>query len=115
MMAPDTLFERAFIHDAGPFAEGTLVTFGGVPPGLLEGSGRVFHEHYVERFRREPECYAASAYDATGVILTAIESVGRVDRAAITRAAMPGSNIACPSFTATIARMMASGSASLSR
>ena len=86
MMGPDTLFEHAFIQDAGAHAEGTLITFGGVPPALLEGSkGRIFFERYVERFRREPECYAASAYDATGVILHAIESVGRVDRAAITR------------------------------
>jgi branched-chain amino acid transport system substrate-binding protein len=87
MMGPDTLYEHAFIRDAGAHAEGTLVTFGGVPPELLEGQGRVFYERYVERFRHEPECYAASAYDATGVILRAIESVGRVDRAAITEAA----------------------------
>lgn len=87
MMGPDTLFEQAFIHDAGPHAEGTLVTFGSVPPALLEGRGHAFHERYVERFGHEPECYAASAYDATGAILQAIERVGRNDRAAITRAA----------------------------
>ncbi len=87
MMGPDTLFEHAFIRDAGPFADGTLITFGGVPPALLEGRGRAFYERYVERFGHEPECYAASAYDATGAILQAIEHVGRADRAAITEAA----------------------------
>ncbi len=87
MMGPDTLFEHAFLHDAGAHAEGTLITFGGAPPALLEGKGRMFYERYVGRFRREPECYAAAAYDATGVILDAIESVGSVDRAAITQAA----------------------------
>jgi branched-chain amino acid transport system substrate-binding protein len=87
MMGPDTLFEHAFIRDAGVNAEGTLVTFGGVPPALLEGKGRVFYERYVERFGQEPECYAASAYDTTGVILQAIERVGCPDRAAITQAA----------------------------
>ena len=87
MMGPDTLFEHAFIRDAGAHAEGTLITFGGVPPALLEGRGRVFHERYVERFGLEPECYAASAYDSTGVILEAIERVGRADRDAITQAA----------------------------
>ena len=87
LMGPDTLFEHAFLHDAGAAAEGTLLTFGGVPPALLESKGRIFFESYVERFRREPECYAASAYDATGVILRAIESVGCIDRAAITQAA----------------------------
>jgi branched-chain amino acid transport system substrate-binding protein len=87
MMGPDTLFEHAFIQDAGEHAEGTLITFGGVPPALLEGRGRAFFERYVERFGHEPECYAASAYDATGVVLHAVENVGRIDRAAITEAA----------------------------
>ena len=87
MMGPDTLFEHAFIHDAGAYAEGTLITFGSVPPALLEGKGRAFYERYLERFGHEPECYAAAAYDTTGVILQAIERVGRADRAAITQAA----------------------------
>jgi branched-chain amino acid transport system substrate-binding protein len=87
MMGPDTLFEHAFIRDAGASAEGTLVTFGSVPPELLEGRGCAFYERYVARFGEEPECYAASAYDTTGVILRAIERVGRADRAAITQAA----------------------------
>jgi branched-chain amino acid transport system substrate-binding protein len=86
-MGPDTLFEHAFIRDAGASAEGTLVTFGSVPPELLEGRGCAFYERYVARFGEEPECYAASAYDTTGVILRAIERVGRADRAAITQAA----------------------------
>lgn len=87
MMGPDTLFEHAFIHDAGIAAEGTLITFGSVPPELLEGPGRAFYERYVARFGEEPECYAASAYDTTGVILQAIEHVGRADRPAVTEAA----------------------------
>jgi branched-chain amino acid transport system substrate-binding protein len=87
MMGPDTLFEHAFVRDAGAQAEGTLITFAGVPPALLEGKGRAFYERYVERFGLEPECYAASAYDATGVVLQAIERVGRADRASITQAA----------------------------
>jgi branched-chain amino acid transport system substrate-binding protein len=87
MMGPDTLFEHAFISDAGPAAEGTLITFGSVPPALLEGPGGVFYERYVARFGHEPECYAAAAYDTTGVILQAFERVGRADRAAITEAA----------------------------
>jgi hypothetical protein len=65
-MGPDTLYEHAFIGEAGAHAEGTLVTFGSVPPALLVGRGRVFYERYIERFGGEPECYAASAYDATG-------------------------------------------------
>jgi branched-chain amino acid transport system substrate-binding protein len=88
MMGADTLFEHAFIEDAGEHAEGTLITFGGVPPPLLEGSGHAFYERYVETFEREPECYAASAYDVVGVVLAAVDEVGTKDRAAITRAAL---------------------------
>lgn len=87
MMGPDTLYEHAFLHDAGEYAEDTLITFGAVPPALLEGPGQVFYERYLERYGLDPECYAASAYDTTGVILEAIERVGRADRAAITGSA----------------------------
>jgi branched-chain amino acid transport system substrate-binding protein len=88
MMGADTLFEHAFIEDAGEHAEGTLITFGGVPPALLEGAGRAFFERYVTTYGHEPECYAASAYDAVAVVLAAVERVGSKDRAAITRAAL---------------------------
>jgi branched-chain amino acid transport system substrate-binding protein len=88
MMGADTLFERAFIEDAAEHAEGTLITFGGVPPALLEGPGRAFFDRYVTTYGQEPECYAASAYDAVGAVLAAVEQVGAKDRAAITRAVL---------------------------
>lgn len=87
MMGADALFEHAFIRDAGAHAEGTWITFGGIPPAQLRGSGRVFYERYVDTYGKEPECYAASAYDATGAVLAAIEQ-GGFDRAAVTEAAL---------------------------
>jgi branched-chain amino acid transport system substrate-binding protein len=87
LMGSDALFEEAFIADADRHAEGTLITFGGVPPALLEGPGRAFFGRYVERFGKEPESYAASSYDAMGVVLQAIEQVGAPDRAAVVEAA----------------------------
>jgi len=87
MMGSDALFEEAFIADAGEHAEGTHITFGGVPPALLEGPGRAFVRRYVERFGKEPESYGASSYDAMGVVLQAIEQVGAPDRAAVVDAA----------------------------
>ena len=87
MMGSDALFEQAFISDAGVHADGTYVTFGSVPPVLLEGPGREFFRRYVKRFGKEPESYAASAYDAMGVVLEAVERVGAPDRAAIVEAA----------------------------
>jgi branched-chain amino acid transport system substrate-binding protein len=88
MIAPDALFERAFLTDAGPYAEGTLITFGGVPPAQLEGAGRAFYQRFKRVYGTEPESYAASAYDACRVVLHAIGRVGVKDRAAITRAVL---------------------------
>jgi branched-chain amino acid transport system substrate-binding protein len=88
MMAPDALFERAFLTDAGHYAEGTLITFGGVPPAQLEGAGRAFYERFKRVYGTEPESYAASAYDACHVVLEAIDRIGAKDRAAITRAVL---------------------------
>jgi branched-chain amino acid transport system substrate-binding protein len=85
LMGADTLFEHAFIEDGGEHAEGTCITFGGVPPALLDGRGREFFERYVETYGLEPECYAASAYDAVGAVLAALEKVGGTDRAAVTQ------------------------------
>lgn len=87
MMGSDALFEEAFIAEAGKHAEGTSITFGSVPPALLEGAGKEFFGRYVERFGREPEAYAASSYDALGVVLQAIEQAGAPDRAAVLEAA----------------------------
>src|SRR6266498_457534 len=88
MLAPDALFERAFLSDAGEAAEGTLITFGGVPSALLEGEGARFYERYKRTYGVEPESYAGSTYDAVTVILQAIETVGRRDRGAITEAVL---------------------------
>lgn len=87
MMGSDALFEEAFVADAGEHAEGTCITFGSVPPAMLQGPGKAFFHRYVERFGKEPESYAASSYDAMGVVLEAIEQVGSPDRAAVVEAA----------------------------
>ena len=45
LMGPDGIYEQAFIDAAGPAAEGTYITFGGVPPSKLTGAGaHVVHE-----------------------------------------------------------------------
>jgi branched-chain amino acid transport system substrate-binding protein len=88
MLAPDAIFERAFLADAGPYAEGTLITFGGVPPARLDGAGHAFYQRYTRVYGKEPESYAASSYDACRVVLEAIERVDRKDRAAITKAVL---------------------------
>lgn len=88
MLAADALFEHAFLADAGAHAEGTLITFGGVPPAQLDGAGRAFYERYRRTYGKEPESWAAASYDACRVVLEAIERVGAKDRAAIARAVL---------------------------
>src|SRR6266487_5955444 len=88
MLAPDAIFERAFPSDAAEAAEGTLITFGGIPSALLDGEGARFYQRYKRTYGVEPESYAGSTYDAVSVILQAIETVGRRDRGAITEAVL---------------------------
>jgi branched-chain amino acid transport system substrate-binding protein len=92
LMAADALFEAAFLVDAGSAATGSFVTFGGVPPAQLTGSGSLFYRRYIERYRKAPEAYAASSYEACAVVLRAIQSVGERDRAAVTTAALATRN-----------------------
>lgn len=84
-MVPDGCFEKAFIEAAGPEnVEGnTYITFGGIPPDKLTGKGQKFYENYKARFNSEPEAYAAYGYEATNVVLKAIDQVKAKDRAAI--------------------------------
>jgi len=85
LMVPDGCFEKAFIEAAGRenLEVSTYVTFGGVPPDQLQGKGQEFVKNYKARFGIAPEAYAAYGYEATRVILAAIDRVRKKDRAAI--------------------------------
>lgn len=83
LMGPDGIFEQAFIDAAGPAAEGTYVTFGGVPPSKLTGTGQQWYMRYKQQFNSEPEAYAGYGYESMKVALDAIQRAGRKDRAAI--------------------------------
>lgn len=82
LMGPDGIFEEAFIKDAGDAAEGTYITFGGVPPEKLAGKGADWYKKYKDKYG-EPEAYAAYGYEACQVAMTAIEKANKKDRAAI--------------------------------
>jgi branched-chain amino acid transport system substrate-binding protein len=86
MMGPDGIFEQAFIADAAEAAEGTYITFGGVPPKELKGKGAEWYASYKEKYGSEPEAYAAYGYEACNVALDAIERAGKKDREAIREA-----------------------------
>lgn len=87
-MSPDGTYEHAFIEAAGAEnLEGrAFITFGGIPPNQLTGKGKEFYENYKAKYNAEPEGYATYAYEATKVVLDAIERAGKKDRLAITEA-----------------------------
>jgi branched-chain amino acid transport system substrate-binding protein len=83
LMGPDGILEQAFIDAAGPAAEGTYITFGGVPPNKLTGAGAQWYAQYKQQFNSEPEAYASYGYESMKVALDAIQRAGKADRAAI--------------------------------
>jgi len=84
LMVPDGCVELAFIQSAGPEnVFETYATFGGLPADQLTGKGAEFVRRYREKFRIEPEAYAAYGYEAGRVALDAIARAGKKDRRAI--------------------------------
>ena len=82
-MGPDGIYEQAFLDDAGDAADGSYITFGGVPPSKLAGKGGEWYQSYKRRFNAEPEAYAAYAYESIKVAFDAIQKAGAKDRAKI--------------------------------
>jgi branched-chain amino acid transport system substrate-binding protein len=83
IMGPDGIYEKAFIDAGGAAAEGTYITFGGVPAPKLTGKGADWYRKYKDQFKAEPEAYASYGYEAARVALDAIQRAGKADRAAI--------------------------------
>jgi len=86
LMGPDGLYNHAFLEDAGDAAEGAFITFGAVAPSKLTGSGAQWYRSFKVRYNLEPEVFAAYAYEAAKVAISAIKRAGRNDRAAIREA-----------------------------
>jgi branched-chain amino acid transport system substrate-binding protein len=83
-MGPDGIFETAFIEAAGAdIAEGTYVTFGGIPASQLTGAGKEWYEAYKAKYGAEPEAYASYGFEAASVAMQAINAVCAKDRQAI--------------------------------
>ena len=77
LMGPDGIYEQAFIDAAGQAAEGSYITFGGVPPSKLTGKGAQWYASYKQQFNgAEPEAYAAYAYESAKVVIQAIQTAG---------------------------------------
>jgi branched-chain amino acid transport system substrate-binding protein len=86
LMAPDGMYGPGFLNGAGPAAEGTFITFGGLPAANLTGQGASWYAHYKERYAEEPFAFTAYGYEVGRVAVNAIQRAGRKDRAAIREA-----------------------------
>jgi branched-chain amino acid transport system substrate-binding protein len=76
MITGDGVYDPTFIKIAGTSAEGTYLTFGKDPSGL--SSSKAFNEKYKAKYG-DPGPYSIYAYDATNIILTAMQQAGTTD------------------------------------
>jgi branched-chain amino acid transport system substrate-binding protein len=74
-IGPDGIYIDTFISQGGTAAEGSYITFGGLPPSKLGSEGQEFVEKFEEEYG-EAHGYTAYAYEAANVMLDAIERAG---------------------------------------
>ena len=74
LILPDGCFESALLDAGGGAAlDGRVyLTFGGLPPEQLTGSGAEFVKAYQARFNSMPQAYAVYGYECARVVLAAI-------------------------------------------
>ncbi len=79
-MGSEGILEEAFIEAAGGAAEGSYLTFSGLPASELPGTGQEFVQRYQERFPdSEIDALTAYGYEAANVLLDAIERAYSAD------------------------------------
>ncbi|MBI4674580.1 MAG: branched-chain amino acid ABC transporter substrate-binding protein [Chloroflexi bacterium] len=77
LSGPDGMMSENFVKAAGQDAEGTLLTFAGLPLDKLDEispEGKKWHEQYVKEFGQEPGVYGSYGYEAALVVLKAIDA-----------------------------------------
>lgn len=77
LSGPDGMMSEDFLKAAGPDAEGTFLTFAGLPLDKLDEvspAGKKWHQDYVKKFGQEPGVYGAYGYEAALVVLKAIDN-----------------------------------------
>ena len=76
-IGPDGIFLDTLLTQAGEAAEGTYVTFGGLPESELSAKGQQFVQEYESRYDDDIQPYTAYAYEAANVMLDAIERASK--------------------------------------
>jgi branched-chain amino acid transport system substrate-binding protein len=85
-IGPDGIFLDEFLSQGGEAAEGSYITFGGLPESELSAKGQQFVQEYESRYDDPIQPYTAYAYEAANVMLDAIERAsekGEVTREAV--------------------------------
>lgn len=83
MVLSESLYSRAFAAQLGATGEGVYVMSGAVLPARLDGAGEAWYQRYRAKYGAEPSPFAAYTYEATQVVLRALEQVGAPDRARV--------------------------------
>jgi ABC-type branched-subunit amino acid transport system substrate-binding protein len=83
LLVPSAGFDPQATRPSNRYLQGTLFS---VPffAATAQGAGRTFADRFLARFGREPDAFAAYAYDAFGLIRRAVES-GSTSREAVAR------------------------------
>ncbi len=87
-MVPDAAVIQLLIEMGLRGAEGTYGTFGGVPISGYEGAAKGWYERYQAKYQSEPQPYAIYGFEATNVVLAALDQVCTNDRDAIRQAVL---------------------------
>ena len=72
-IVPAGVYVDTYLSQGGDAAEGTWVTFGGLPEGELFAEGQEFVKTYQQKYDDEIQPYTPYAYEAANVMLDAIE------------------------------------------
>jgi len=91
-LVPDGLITSAYPEGAGHAAEGSFVTFAGLPPSALKGPGADYATRMTDILGHAPDSYSVYAYEVVAVIIQAIDQVQEKDRGQILDAMMATKN-----------------------
>jgi branched-chain amino acid transport system substrate-binding protein len=72
-IVPAGVYVDTYLSQGGDAAEGTWVTFGGLPEGELSAEGQEFVKTYQHKYDDKIQPYTPYAYEAANVMLDAIE------------------------------------------
>ncbi len=103
IMAPDGIYEQAFLDLVGAIAgEGIYITFGGIPPEELTGPAAEWRQAYIAEYGSSVDVYAVYGYIAAQAVLDAFERVCASGKLLTDRAAVRDAVLATRAFESVL-------------